>query len=161
MFIEYHLCPPYYSKCLEYWSELRTVPAFMRLTCCWGDRQWYVLWRKIKISGAWWRDAILDRKVEDDIFEETSFEKHPNEENEPFEYLGEELSICLKSKEVQRPWGRNILGVFKEQQGGPFGRSRLSEVESGRKWSRACGRLQSFFSEAFKGGVKERLGPGI
>lgn len=48
-------------------------------------------------------DAILDRKGKEGIFEEMSFEKHQNEESEPFEYLGEELSICLKSQEVQRP----------------------------------------------------------
>lgn len=49
------------------------------------------------------------------------FEKPTNEESEPFEYLGEEFSICLKSEEVQRPWGGNRRGVFKEQQGGQDG----------------------------------------
>ena len=36
-------------------------------------------------------------------------------DSEPFEYLEEEFSVCLKSKEVQSPWGGNVLGVFKEQ----------------------------------------------
>lgn len=67
--------------------------------------------------------TILGRKVKEGIFEEMPYEKHPNEESEPFEYLGEEVSICLKSEGVQRPCGGNIVGVFKEQQGGQYGRS--------------------------------------
>ena len=30
-------------------------------------------------------------------------------ENEPFEHFEGEFSFCLKSEEVQRPWGGNVL----------------------------------------------------
>lgn len=54
----------------------------------------------------WGLMILLGRKVKEGIFE-----KHPTEESEPFEYLGEEVSICLMSEEVQRPCGGNTIGI--------------------------------------------------
>lgn len=98
--------------------------------------------------------TVLDRKVKESIFEEMSFETSKWKESEPFEYLEEEFSVCLKSKEVQRPWGRNVLGMFQKQQEGQFGRNWR-----GREWLEIKQRLlkglrASFLKDARKGPKK-------
>lgn len=89
-----------------------------------------------------------------------SFETSKWNVSEPFV---EKFSVCLKSlskKEVQRSWGRNVLGIFLKHQGSQFGRKWMRQKVVGNK-AGDCGRLKSFFSKGFKKESKERFGPGL